>query len=163
MKNSSEATNATLIKQSKLFPYASRPETFHCPADKSTSTSGERVRSYAMNSWMGSRYMETYPRPTGYRTFVKDTEFATVGAAGLWYVSDEHEATIDDGWFLVTMDDSLPFTSRPATRHQQGYALNFVDGHAAVMKLRDPSSLETAQAGSKNSDWVQLKQMTTVP
>lgn len=166
MKVELDSTNTALLRQSKFFSYANRTEVFHCPADTSTSTRGPRVRSYAMNSWMGSRSMETYPQSTSYRTFVKDTEFATAGAATLWYVADEHELTIDDSWFLVTMDDSQPFASFPAMRHQHGYGLNFVDGHAETFKLRDPTTQIAgpygAQIGSKNSDWLRLKQMTTV-
>jgi prepilin-type N-terminal cleavage/methylation domain-containing protein len=172
MQNSRDATNTAQLRQSKFFPYLNQPGVFRCPADTGSSEpyrdtatpiGGLRVRSYAMNSWMGSRYMESYPRPTGFRTFVKDSEFASTGAAVVWYLADEHPATLDDGWFLVTMDDSQPFASFPATRHQRGYALDFADGHAATVKLRDPSTQPLLlQAGSKNSDWVQLKQMTTV-
>lgn len=168
MKSDTDATNTALLRQSKFFPYASQPEVFRCPADKSTSARGGlRARSYSMNSWMGSRYMETGSygsRPGGFRTFVKDTELAAAGASTLWYLTEEHEATLDDGCFLVTMDDTLPFASFPAARHQRGYALDFVDGHAATVKLRDPTSRPSVdlQMGTKNSDWVQLKQMTTV-
>jgi hypothetical protein len=178
MRNSQDATNVALIQQSKFYPYVNQPAVFRCPADIGSvgndyqrgSVNGLRVRSYAMNSWTGSRVMETYPRSAGYRTFMKDTEFAAVGAATVWYLADEHPATLDDGWFLVTMDDSAPFASIPASRHQRGYALDFADGHAATMKLRDPLSQGSWSVGqpgaanttTKNSDWVQLKQMTTV-
>jgi len=172
MQSAVDATNTTLIQQSKFFPYLNQSGVFRCPADvgfgggdtAKATTGVPRVRSYAMNSWAGSRYMETYPRATGYRTFIKDTEFASTGAAAVWYLADEHPVTLDDGWFLVTMDDSQPFASFPATRHQRGYALDFADGHAATVKLRDPLSQPATQTGvsSKNSDWVQLKQMTTV-
>jgi hypothetical protein len=122
-----------------------------------------RVRSYAMNGWLGSRYMESYSGQKGFRTFVKDSELAAVGSANLWSLMDEHEASIDDGWFLVTMDDSQPFASFPATRHHQGYSLNFADGHAQVFKLRDANTqFPVRQGGSaKNSDWLRLKQVTT--
>ena len=83
-----------------------------------------------MNGWMGSRYMETGPSEKGYRTFVRESEIAADGPASLWVIADEHEATIDDGWFLVTMDDSQPFASAPATRHRHTYDLSFADGHA---------------------------------
>ena len=108
--------------------------------------------------------MENYPRPTGFRTFMKDSEFASTGAAGVWYLADENPATLDDGWFLVTMDDSAPFASSPAVRHQGGYALDFADGHAATIKQLRPANpvSESAEVGARNTDWIQLKQMTTV-
>ncbi len=172
MKDSSQAISAALLRQGKLFPYASQVELFHCPADNSMSVEGvsvrgSRVRSYAMNSWMGSRSMEV--ATTGrnnFRTFVKDVEFSAGGAAMLWLMADEHEVTIDDGYFLVTMDDTRPFASFPAMRHQRGFVLNFVDGHAEQWKLRDPATVVSAQGysqvSSKNSDWLRLKQATTV-
>ena len=64
------------------------------------------------------------------------------------------------------MDDSQPFASFPAMRHQGNFTLNFVDGHAETWKLRDPTSNLTGQyrgqVSAKNSDWLRLKQVTTV-
>ena len=166
LKNNSEATNAMFIRQSKLFPYASQQDVFHCPSDASVVSGARRVRSYAMNSWMGSRFMETANSYTqiSYRTFVKESELTTAGTSMLWYIADEHELTIDDGWFLVTMDDSQPFASFPATRHRRGYALNFVDGHAEIYRLRDPET-KPSSAGRinlSNADWMNLKRVTTI-
>ena len=165
MQNAADATNVSRLQQGKLFPYLGQPALYRCPADTSQIGGKRRVRSYAMNGWMGSRFMETQNQQRGFRTFVRETEVAAARApSGLWVIGDEHESTLDDGWFLVTMDDSRVFASFPATRHQQGYLLNFTDGHAAAFKLRDP----TSQAGPKamtarNTDWTRLKQMTTIP
>jgi prepilin-type N-terminal cleavage/methylation domain-containing protein len=175
MRSAYEATNTVFLRLSKFFPYANQLSVFHCPADRSTTSKGSmsgstthnpRVRSYAMNGWVGSRYMEDYPKRTGYRTFVKDSELGVAGATGVWMIADEHESSIDDGWFLVTMDDSQPFASFPATRHRRGFGVNYLDGHADVQKLRDPQSVWTsAQANdisSRNEDWTRFKLMTTI-
>lgn len=175
MRSAVEATNTWLLRLGKFFPYLSQLAVYHCPADQSHAGSGRsgqawatapRVRSYAMNSWLGSREMEVSGKRTGYRTFVKDSELGAAGAAGLWMISDEHEFTLDDGWFLVTMDDSRPFASFPATSHQRGYGLNYLDGHAEVQKLRDPDSdgahARDGRISSRNPDWVRLKLMTTL-
>src|SRR5205807_299999 len=163
-KLSDQATNQTLIRQGKLFPYANHVATYHCPADSSAIRGVTRVRSYSMNGWMGSRYMESNSRPSGFRTFVRENELAAARPSALWVLLDEHESSIDDGWFLVTMDDSRPFASYPAMRHQHGYGINFADGHIEGKKLRDPTSqalgTPNAQINEKNSDWIQLKQMT---
>ena len=119
MKNPEEATNESLIRQSKLFPYANNPSVYHCPADPSRAGALDRVRSYSMNSWMGSRFMETNSRAS-YQMFIRENELAAARPATLWMLMDEHEAKIDDGWFWVTMDDTKPFASSPATRHQHG-------------------------------------------
>jgi prepilin-type processing-associated H-X9-DG protein len=99
---------------------------------------------------------------TGYRTFVKESETAVLGNANLWVIMDEHEVTIDDAWFLVTMDNSSPFASFPATRHQHGYNLVFADGHVEHYVLRDPNTQSPAHAvGDTDTDWIKLKQVTT--
>ena len=168
MQLPAEATNTALIRQSKFFAYAGNVGVFHCPTDLSTDLRrGPRVRSYAMNSWMGSRAMESYRQSIGYRTFIKDTEFAVAGASSLWLLADEHELSIDDGRFLVTMDNTRPFASFPATRHRRGYGVNFVDGHALIFKLLDPTTQLSDQGyaaiSPRNTDWIRLKQMTTIP
>jgi prepilin-type N-terminal cleavage/methylation domain-containing protein len=163
MKVAANATNTAIIRQAKLFPYANQVYLYRCPTDPSRANDEPRVRSYSMNSWVGSRYMETHPHPTGFRTFVRDSELSAAGPASLWMIADEHEASIDDAWFLVTMDDSRPFASFPATRHERSYGLNFGDGHAEFYKLRDPKTgLSEGQTSSSNSDWQRLKQVTTV-
>jgi prepilin-type N-terminal cleavage/methylation domain-containing protein len=175
MRNDNDSTNTLFLRWSRLFPYASQLGVFHCPADKSSAGAGmtagnnahePRVRSYAMNSWMGSRYMENYPQRTGYRTFMKDSELGIAGAATLWLLADEHELSIDDGWFLVTMDDSTPFASFPATRHQRSFGVNYLDGHADTQKLRDPESVWTSPQvktiSSRNQDWTRFKLITTI-
>jgi prepilin-type processing-associated H-X9-DG protein len=163
MKVSGDSTNKTLIRRGKFFPYASQVTLYRCPADPSRTGDAPRVRSYSMNGWMGSRYMESYPRTNGFRTFVRDSEVAAAGPATLWVIADEHESTIDDAWFLVTMDDSQPFASMPATRHGGSYGLNFADGHAEFYKLQESASRTTeGQVSASNPDWQRLKQVTTI-
>ena len=123
-----------------------------------------------MNGWMGSRYMELNS-PQNYRTFVRESEISSAGPSKLWSIIDEHEATIDDAWFLVTMNDMQPFASFPAMRHDRGYVLNFADGHVETYKLRDPNTPNPAlspmngggyQVTKGNMDWLRLKQVTTI-
>jgi prepilin-type N-terminal cleavage/methylation domain-containing protein len=162
MKVSSDSTNKTFIRQGKLFPYASQVALYRCPADPSRTDDAPRVRSYSMNGWIGSRYMETHSQAAGYRTFVRESELAAADPAAIWVIADEHEASIDDAWFLVTMDNSKPFASFPATRHEGSYGLNFADGHAEFYKLHDAKSPAAGeQTGANDPDWQRLKQVTT--
>lgn len=162
-----QATNALYLRRGEFSPYNNQPGIFHCPADWSQTNGAPRVRSYSMNGWIGSRYMTsevsqyTYGE-SGYRTYVKESETAVVGAASLWVIMDEHEATIDDAWFVVTMNDSDVFASLPANRHQRGYNLSFADGHVEHYILRDPTSLSPGKhLTPQNPDWLKLKQVTT--
>ena len=163
MRVSSDSTNTAYIREGKLFPYASQVALLRCPADSSRTGDIPRVRSYAMNSWVGSRYMETAQPGSGFRTFVRDSEITAAGPATLWVVADEHETSIDDAWFLVPMDDSRLCSSIPATRHERKYGLNFADGHAEFYQLLDPK-LASVDKGirASNADWERLKQVTTV-
>ena len=162
MKLPADSTNSAFLRQGLFFPYASQLAVYRCPADSSQTGSTLHVRSYSMNGWMGSRYMDTYSAPSNFRTFVKDNEIAAGGAANLWFIADEHEASIDDGWVLVTMNNSQPFASFPATRHSHGYCLNFADGHVEKFRLRDPNTQSPAkQISDQNTDWIRLKQVTT--
>lgn len=163
MKLPNDSTNSLFIRTGMFFPYASQLAVYRCPADLSQTGGTLRARSYSMNSWMGSRYMDTLYGQSNYRTFIKDNELASAGAANLWFIADEHEASIDDGFFLVTMNDSEPFASFPATRHSRGYCLNFADGHVEKFRLRDPTTQSPAvQVTYQNTDWIRLKQVTTM-
>jgi prepilin-type N-terminal cleavage/methylation domain-containing protein len=161
-----EATNQVLIQKGKLFPYANHLSLYRCPADLSQTNGAARVRSYSMNGWAGSRHMEIYPRQSSFRTFVRDNELSAAGASRIWLFLEEHEASIDDAWFLVTMDDSRPFASLPAALHERAYDLNFADGHVELCKIRDPQTPELGadlgQASPGNLDWQHLKQVTTI-
>jgi hypothetical protein len=122
-----------------------------------------------MNSWMGSRVMETMFQQTGYRTFVRDSELAAAGPASLWMMIDEHERSIDEGWFGILMNTSTPFADLPADRHQNGYCISMADGHAQSMKRRGAESQRTIPiSGQRNKpgagfdDWLVLKEISTV-
>ena len=166
MKEPSEAIDANLLKRGTLFPYAGQDALYHCPADVSQAQNQLRLRSYSMNGWFGSRMMEELNHNSAFRTFMKDMELSVARPAALWRFADEHPNTIDDGWFLVTMDDSMPFASAPGTAHQNGYDLSFADGHVENYKLRDPESVALGQAQAQikpgNTDWLRLKQVTTI-
>jgi prepilin-type N-terminal cleavage/methylation domain-containing protein len=166
MANPSEATNKTFIQQGKFFPYANSLDLYHCPSDLSTADGLPRVRSYAMNCWVGSRVMNNPAEATGFRTYLKENELTAPAPSGLWILLDQHEESIDDSWFYVTMDDSAPFADMPAARHRRSYSLNFADGHSEIYKLRDPRTVWegaglSRQISATNSDWVRLKQVTT--
>jgi len=163
LKAAGGPTNTLWLRQGKLFPYLGQVALYRCPADPAQTAGVPHVRSYAMNSWMGSRHMESDYPSSGFRTFVRESELAAAGPVNLWLIADEHELSIDDGWFVVTMDDSRPFDSFPATRHRRGYALNFADGHVEVFKLRDATTQFGGRISPTNTDWRRLKSVTTVP
>jgi prepilin-type N-terminal cleavage/methylation domain-containing protein/prepilin-type processing-associated H-X9-DG protein len=166
MKSRADSTNLIYIRQGKLFPYANQTALYRCAADPSLTGGIPRVRSYSMNGWLGSRTMEIWGQGEGFRTFIRDSEITLAGPARLWVILDEHETSIDDDWFYVTMNDSQPFQSYPAARHGRGYGLNFADGHVEAYHLRDPNSAQLGMNGAQirpnNADWMRLKAVTTM-
>ena len=157
-----QSTNMALLMRGELFPYTTQTALYHCPADPSQTNGTLRVRSYSMNCWIGSRYMTVTNGELGYRTFVMENETTIMGPANLWVIADENELTIDDAWWLVTMNNNQPFASFPATRHSHGYNLSFADGHVERYALRDPNTAPpVSQIKAQNSDWIKLKLVTT--
>jgi prepilin-type processing-associated H-X9-DG protein len=162
-RGASAATNLAKIQAGLLFPYVLNVAVYHCPSDTTVSNGLPNTNplSYAMNGWMGSRTM-TAANSSTYRSFVRETEINAIGAAPrLWVIADEESSTLNDGWFLVTMDDAQPFVNFPGVRHQRGGGMNFADGHAQIFKLRDPTSAPGKQISAYNPDWLLFKQMTT--
>lgn len=164
-----QSTNIGLLETGELFPYLAQASLWHCPADTFETNRATHVRSYAMNSWIGSDYMLTgvtgvQPEPD-YRTFRNENQTVFIGTSTLWVIADEDASTIDDAWWLVTMDNSRPFADSPASRHTRGYNLSFADGHVEHWVFRDPNtgppSLYT-KINQQNTDWVRLKNASTV-
>jgi prepilin-type N-terminal cleavage/methylation domain-containing protein/prepilin-type processing-associated H-X9-DG protein len=163
MMDPKESTNALLLEQGELFPYTSETALYHCPADLSQTNGVPRVRSYSMNGWLGSSYMNPLGNEPGFQTYVKENAMTVKGTSALWVICDEHELSISGAWFEVTMNDSAPFASFPATRHRHGYNLNFADGHVEHYVLRDPTTRSPlTPVSAQNSDWIRLKQVTSM-
>lgn len=164
IRSPAQATNAAIVRHGALFPYVAQAEVYHCPSDATRFAGWPSILSLAMNGWIGGRAMETEYSQRSYRTFVRESELAAAHApAGLWMLIDEDPATLNDGWFLVTMNDSQPFASLPAARHQQGYGLSFTDGHAMIVKVLSPPIKPGTQVTGRNHDWQRLKEMSTTP
>ena len=161
--NGSQSTNQAILRQGLLYSYVLNQAVYHCPADTTQRSGVSGVLSYSMNGWMGSRTMsqdQGNGNGPDYRTFAREGELSGI-ASHLWVLADEDPSTLDDGWFLVTMNDTQPFASFPGLRHQRGCGVNFADGHTTIFKLRSPDSVPGATISTTNPDWLLFKQMTT--
>lgn len=173
MKSQIDATNAPEIMAGLLYAYVSQPKSYQCPADLTQDGGFPRDRSYTMNGWFGSDEMETMYGEMGYRVFLKESDIAASTPGSIFVLIDEHPATLEDPWFVVYMNDYMPFARFPATRHQNGYCLNFADGHAETYHMLTPeaqvpesqSQAFTTSAFTNimpfNIDWIKLKQVAT--
>src|ERR1700677_5013052 len=96
MKNVNNATNTLLIKNGELFPYTPQSATYHCPADTTVDDGQPRLRSYSMNSWIGSAEMEAEEQESQFRIFLKESDLAAGKPSAIWVMLDENAATLGD-------------------------------------------------------------------
>lgn len=163
-----DSTNQLCITTGTFWPYNNSFAIYHCSADLTLVGGFPKVRSCSMNAWIGSANAQnaTYfatPGSDKYRAYLKDSDVRS--AASTWYLIDEHESSINDGFFLVDMTSTRPFTDFPATRHNRGYGLSFCDGHSEIYRLTDGRSNWPVPANvnsPSNPDYVKLQSVTTV-
>jgi prepilin-type processing-associated H-X9-DG protein len=122
------------------------------------------VRSYSMNSAVGTLYYTplTSPTPgitvgspvqggwltgtynsgqTTWRDYGKLSSFTSPGAANTWVTMDENPFSINDGSLAVSAAASAGNTyliDYPAGNHNNSSGIAFADGHSLVHKWLDP-------------------------
>ena len=147
----SDATNSMMLKDTRmtlLAPYLKTAEVFKCPADKSYAirppnggAKYNRVRSYSMNMYVGESTRREEPERT---RFLGAHDFAKAGASSVFVFLDEHEDSINDGFFFVGASSALAFgwNDLPASSHNRAANLVFADGHAEKHKWMDPRTIQ---------------------
>jgi prepilin-type N-terminal cleavage/methylation domain-containing protein/prepilin-type processing-associated H-X9-DG protein len=147
----SDATNTTKLRDKKLTllaRYLGAHEVFKCPADKSYAirpiTGGPkypRARSYSMNSYIGESNRAVQQNLVG---FYRPQDFVRCGPSSFFLFLDEHEDSINDGFFLVgsTFDITWGWDDVPASRHNKGNHFGFADGHVERHRWQDPRTIQ---------------------
>ena len=138
-------TNKFFLTDSPLYAYSSSIGIYRCPADTSTVTTPggtyRRTRSLSMNGWVGDVENRAWAGQTEFRVMIKISDFIKPGPPNTFVFIDEHEDSIDDGWFAVDMRDRGSATimaNVPASYHNSAGGLSFADGHGEIHKWRDP-------------------------
>ncbi len=159
-----DSTNMVTISTGKFWPYNNSYGIYQCPSDTSNTKGVPRVRSFSMSGWLGTARMQLIAGNGNYRAFLKDSDLLAPGPSRTWMLVDEHQLSINDGWFFVDMSRQRPFADMVATHHNRGYGLSFCDGHAEIIKLTDgrsnyppPGNVDSPL----NADFTRLTQMTT--
>jgi prepilin-type N-terminal cleavage/methylation domain-containing protein len=144
----SDATNTEILKdtrQTLVAPYLKTAEVFKCPGDKSyvirAGARYPRVRSYSMDQYVGETTRPAEPRT---RSYFKPEDLVRPGPASTFLFMDEHEDSIDDGFFLVgsSFDIAFGWDDVPGSRHARGSILIFADGHTERHRWRDPRTVQ---------------------
>jgi prepilin-type N-terminal cleavage/methylation domain-containing protein len=147
----SDATNTLILKDTQktlLARYLKTHQVFRCPADKSyavrPTASGAkypRARSYSMSSYIG----ETTRRPgLQEQYFYQTSDFSVASPSQIFIFLDEHEDSINDGYFFMSEDRSVDWgwNDVPASRHSHGIQLNFADGHTERHRWNDKRTVQ---------------------
>jgi prepilin-type N-terminal cleavage/methylation domain-containing protein/prepilin-type processing-associated H-X9-DG protein len=147
-----DATNSALLldeKKTQLARYLKTAEVFKCPSDQSYAIRGgaryPRVRSYSMNSHVG----ETSRAANGKDCYYyKLEDFVRPGPSSTWVLVDEHEDSINDGYFFIEMyapGNAAGWAGVPASRHSRGCNFTFADGHVEHHRWLDNRTVLTAR------------------
>jgi prepilin-type processing-associated H-X9-DG protein len=134
---------------------------YKCPADTSNwplwgpisttpSAYVAELRSYAMNSYMGS-----YPAGTiaplsllaAYRTYTKTFQLAADSPVNRFVFTDVNPASICTPAFGVDMS-LLSWIHYPSDRHRQRGVLAFADGHVEAHRWVDPRTMAHLSSGT---------------
>ena len=157
-----DSTNLNAIVQGKLYSYNKSTRIYRCPSDRSMTQNTPRVRSYSINGWMGGRPLAGEDQ---YRVFLKDEDIVDPSPSKAWVFIDEHEKSINDGWFAFDMAGNRGFIDAPATRHDNHFVLAFADAHAEAWKLNDERSIHWTTLpipnSPENSDWARMNPATS--
>jgi prepilin-type N-terminal cleavage/methylation domain-containing protein/prepilin-type processing-associated H-X9-DG protein len=170
-------TNIAGITNGKVWPYVKSLDVYKCAADKRTYNGVPIVRSISMNGWVGGR---SYGDPNGsydctsattalnnpeilrYRVFMKDQQIKN--PSRIWMYLDEDPKSINDAMLLIDMGTGNGLVDAPSRLHNNGYGINFADGHAEIYKLKDPRTIDWTTlpiAKANNPDYQALTNVTT--
>ncbi len=157
-----DSTNVNALITGKLYPYNNSLRIYRCPSDRSVTAGVARVRSYSINGWMGGRPLAGQDH---YRVFLKEADIVEPPLSKAWVFIDEHERSINDGWFAFDMDGSRGFIDVPASRHDRRFTMAFADSHAEVWRLDDARTINWQALPISNSplnaDWRRLQPATS--
>jgi prepilin-type N-terminal cleavage/methylation domain-containing protein/prepilin-type processing-associated H-X9-DG protein len=174
--HATQVTNYTYLLDRNYALFASYIRThrvYLCPTDKDFFMQGNlrfpRLRSYAMNAYLGwNGAWDTRLSPL-YRVYRKHSELVAPMPSGIFAFQDAHPSSICWPYFGVQMVNDT-FFNFPNSSHSQGGVVAFADGHVDYHKWRDPRTI-AARSGDYhrhnepspgNQDIVWLRARTTV-
>lgn len=135
--NPPDNTNTALLFNSGYALYADfikSPKTYVCPADRDTVMIGgvmyPKLRSYALNAYVGWKGGWDYRLATGYKLFRTISDFSPAAPSGTFLFIDVQPDSICWPYFGVEMQTNYDyFFNFPLSAHSRGGVLSFADNH----------------------------------
>jgi len=159
-------TNPIPYQTSIMAHYVSSNLTiYRCPGDIIPSQNGPRIRSYSMNSQMGTLYFGAFLN-SGWRNYTNESDLVCPSPKDAFIFCDEHPTSINDGLFLPRLD--IPqFVDLPASYLEGGCGFSFADGHGEIHKWRNrfvqvpvvanQSIAFPVMSSGSDQDWIWLR------
>jgi prepilin-type N-terminal cleavage/methylation domain-containing protein/prepilin-type processing-associated H-X9-DG protein len=169
-------TNSGYILDPKYALFANYLHTisvYVCPADRQTvaleGKSYPKLRSYAMNAYLGWTGHWDDRLSADYTVFKKQSQLGRATAAGLFLFTDVNPDSICWPYFGVQMKQDV-FLLFPGSWHNDGAVVSFVDGHVERHPWRDQRTIKAFStnyhghhdASPGNIDLAWLRQHTTL-
>ena len=134
-------------REGSIAPYVKTHRIFKCPTDRSKTTLADdksypRVRSYSMNSVVGSNWGVA----PGVVVFLKRGDFAKFPYPMIFVFIDVHEDYVDYCHFGVPTgwaNNAQAWGYLPASRHAGSGVLSYQDGSAEIHRWRDARTLQS--------------------
>ncbi len=151
------------LMQSPLWKYTGQSVgIWKCPADRSTGINKlkntvPRIRSMSMSIWTGGHNGTDGGWGPKWNVFTKGSSFVDPGASMTYVLLDEREDSINDGFFVVSMDGS-PYGADgkassstlydfPASYHNRAGGFSFADGHSEIHRWTDSRTMPPIKKG----------------
>ena len=126
--------------------YLRTPAVYKCPSDHSRLEGVPKIRSYAMNGFVGKNKSMDLVVPPDKKGFQRRNEIAL--PAEVFVFLDVNPDTICMPAFIVFMNQNL-FFHVPSALHKKSGVLAYADGHVASHRWRDPRTVKLVRDLSK--------------
>jgi prepilin-type N-terminal cleavage/methylation domain-containing protein len=159
-------TNVTLYYTSIMAPYmANQLGVYKCPADNIPASNGPRIRTYSMNSQMGSVYgVVNYN--TGWKQYAKVSDLTCPVPSDAFIFVEENPDSINDGYLQLCLGAPYDFPDVPGALHGAVGSFSFADGHVQLVRWTTGALLvpvaynkpvSHVPGGQDNHDWVWVR------
>ena len=154
--------------------YIRTPHIYLCPTDRPQIDLGgtlfPRMRSYALNSYVGWVGEWDYRLSLNYKVFRKHSDIVSPMPAGVFLFQDVNPDSICWPYYGVYMDHES-FFNFPNSSHNRGGVVSFADGHVEHHRWKDQRTITAYSPdyhlhndpSAHNVDLAWLRDRTTVP